>query len=242
MGANGSGKSNVIDALLFVFGKRAKQLRHNKVSELIHHSEKFPNLSYCKVSVYFQDIVDQVHFKRIQQILIYKGDDYTVEEGSEVVVTRIGYENNTSKYLVNDKTVKWEEVEKILGSKGIDLTHNRFLILQGEVEQIAMMKPKAPTPHEEGLLEYLEDIIGTNKYVPSIEQKAQEVEQANEERAEKLNRLKIAEKERGNLESAKNEAEECLQKEREIIDKRSILFQIFRNQAENAASSVVQKK
>lgn len=40
---------------------------------------------------------------------------------------------------------------------------------QGEVEQISMMKPKALTPHETGLLEYLEDIIGTDKYVEQIE-------------------------------------------------------------------------
>ena len=32
-----------------------------------------------------------------------------------------------------------------------------------------MMKPKALTPHETGLLEYLEDIIGTDKYVEHIE-------------------------------------------------------------------------
>jgi structural maintenance of chromosome 4 len=54
-----------------------------------------------------------------------------------------------------------------------------------------MMKPKAATAHEEGLLEYLEDIIGTNKYCSVIEQKAQQVETANEERSEKLSRLKI---------------------------------------------------
>ena len=46
----------------------------------------------------------------------------------------------------------------------------RFLILQGEVEQIAMMKPKGQTPHEEGLLEYLEDIIGSNRFVERIEE------------------------------------------------------------------------
>lgn len=40
---------------------------------------------------------------------------------------------------------------------------------QGEVEQISMMKPKALTPHETGLLEYLEDIIGTHNYVEHIE-------------------------------------------------------------------------
>ena len=41
--------------------------------------------------------------------------------------------------------------------------------MQGEVEQISMMKPKAVGPHEGGLLEYLEDIIGTDRYVPQIE-------------------------------------------------------------------------
>jgi structural maintenance of chromosome 4 len=40
----------------------------------------------------------------------------------------------------------------------------------GEVEQIAMMKPKGQTEHEEGLLEYLEDIIGSNSFVPKIEE------------------------------------------------------------------------
>ena len=34
-------------------------------------------------------------------------------------------------------------------SLGVDLNNNRFLILQGEVEQISMMKPKAATPNDE---------------------------------------------------------------------------------------------
>lgn len=32
------------------------------------------------------------------------------------------------------------------------------------------MKPKAQGPHDEGFLEYLEDIIGTIKYVEMIEE------------------------------------------------------------------------
>ena len=44
--------------------------------------------------------------------------------------------------------------------------------LQGEVEQISMMKPKGQSEHEGGLLEYLEDIIGTDKYIPALEEKA----------------------------------------------------------------------
>ena len=52
------------------------------------------------------------------------------------------------------------------------MDHNRFLILQGEVEQISLMKPKALTENETGLLEYLEDIIGSNKYIEEIDKLA----------------------------------------------------------------------
>ncbi|CAM9212536.1 unnamed protein product, partial [Ectocarpus sp. 8 AP-2014] len=58
VGPNGSGKSNVIDAMLFVFGKRAKKLRLNKLGELIHRSDTYPNLDFCRVSVHFVDILN----------------------------------------------------------------------------------------------------------------------------------------------------------------------------------------
>ena len=63
------------------------------------------------------------------------------------------YASNQSKYDVDGKPATFKEVGALLRRKGIDLDTPRFLILQGEVEQIAMMKPKAPSPHEEGLLE-----------------------------------------------------------------------------------------
>lgn len=68
----------------------------------------------------------------------------------------------------------------LLRDRGIDLDHKRFLILQGEVESIAQMKAKAGNEHEDGLLEYLEDIIGTSKYKTPIEEAAAEVETLNE--------------------------------------------------------------
>ena len=49
-----------------------------------------------------------------------------------------------------------------------------------------MMKPKALTEHEEGMLEYLEDIIGSSVYKEPIENIANEVEQLNEQRGEKV--------------------------------------------------------
>ena len=160
VGPNGSGKSNVIDALLFVFGKRAKQLRLNKVGELIHKSSNFPNLEYARVSVHFQLIIDDEASE----------DDYTVVEGSQFIVSRVAYKDNTSKYTIDGKNSKYNEVGALLRSHSIDLDNNRFLILQGEVEQIAMMKPKGETQHDDGLLEYLEDIIGSNRFVEKIEE------------------------------------------------------------------------
>jgi structural maintenance of chromosome 4 len=62
------------------------------------------------------------------------------------------------------------------------------------------MKPKAPSEHEDGLLEYLQDIIGTSKYKNPIEECNLEVEQLNEGRQSKLNRLRHVEKEKSRLE------------------------------------------
>lgn len=52
---------------------------------------------------------------------------------------------------------------------GIEIQYE-IVFAQGEVEQISLMKPKAQGPHDEGFLEYLEDIIGTNKYVEKIDE------------------------------------------------------------------------
>lgn len=119
-----------------------------------------PNLEYTRVSVHFQLIYDDEA----------DDDSYEVVSGSEFIVTRLADKNNQSKYKINGINSTYNEVGSLLRSHGIDLVNNRFLILQGEVEQIAMMKPKGTTPHEDGLLEYLEDIIGSNRFVERIDE------------------------------------------------------------------------
>ena len=151
VGPNGSGKSNVIDSMLFVFGYRAQKIRSKKVSVLIHNSENHPNLRQATVSVHFQMIRDT------------EDGDYEVIPNSEFVVSRTAFKDNSSHYAIDGRKTNFKEVGKLLREKGIDLVHNRFLILQGEVEQISQMKPKAENPNEEGMLEYLEDIIGSSR-------------------------------------------------------------------------------
>ncbi|PRQ27015.1 putative structural maintenance of chromosomes protein [Rosa chinensis] len=205
VGPNGSGKSNVIDAMLFVFGKRAKQMRLNKVSELIHNSTNHQNLDSAGVSVHFQEIIDM------------DDGEFEVVPGSDFVITRIAYRDNTSKYYINDRASNFTEVTKKLKGKGVDLDNNRFLILQGEVEQISLMKPKAQGSHDEGFLEYLEDIIGTNKYVEKIDEAYKELESLNEKRSGVVQMVKLAEKERDALEDVKNEAEAYMLKELSLL-------------------------
>eukprot|EP00741_Cyanophora_paradoxa_P003506 tig00000711_g3404.t1 len=231
VGPNGSGKSNVIDGICFVFGKRAKAMRMNKVSELIHNSEGHQNLDSAKVSVYFQEIVD-----------LPGDDDFEVVPNSEFVVSRVAHRNNTSTYYLNDRRIQQKELSAMFEGKGIDLDNNRFLILQGEVESISLMPPKARNEHEEGLLEYLEDIIGTRHYVEKIEEAGKSVDALNEERAQKLSRVKIVEKERDSLEDAKREAEEYIRLERTILQKKGVLVQVDRALAAESQAALEQQQ
>ena len=57
-------------------------------------------------------------------------DEYDVVPNSKFVVSRTAFKDNSSYYKVNDKKVTYKEVASLLRGKGVDLDHNRFLILQ----------------------------------------------------------------------------------------------------------------
>ena len=111
----------------------------------------------------------------------------------------------------------YQAVVTLLKSKGIDLDHNRFLILQGEVEQISLMRPKGLNQNETGLLEYLEDIIGSNRYVEEIETLERVLEECNERRIEQTNRVKASQNEMRSLDEARLIAVTWIKKERRSL-------------------------
>ncbi|CAG8530560.1 4925_t:CDS:10 [Paraglomus occultum] len=226
VGPNGSGKSNVVDSLLFVFGYRASKMRQAKVSDLIHSSHGHEELDSCSVEVHFREILEQAIFLiDISPISQPSSDDFESIPNSELIISRHAFKNNTSKYYINGRLSNHTELTALLRERGIDLDHKRFLILQGEVESISLMKPKAANEHEDGLLEYLEDIIGTSKYKMPIEEALQDIESLTVERAEKLNRLKLVEKEKDALEEQRKEAENYLREENSLIMKQSVFYQ-----------------
>ncbi|KAI5290037.1 hypothetical protein KEM54_002604 [Ascosphaera aggregata] len=215
VGPNGSGKSNVIDSLLFVFGFRASKMRQGKVSALIHNSAQFPNLQFCEVEVHFQEVIDQ------------PSGGCQVVTDSQLVLSRRAFKNNSSKYYLNGKETNFTAVTDLLRARGIDLDHKRFLILQGEVESIAQMKPKAANEHDDGLLEYLEDIIGTSKYKAPINEAAAGLEELNEVCLEKQNRVQHVEKEKSGLEDRKTQALAFIHDENKLVEKQAALYQIY---------------
>ncbi|KAG1879662.1 RecF/RecN/SMC N terminal domain-containing protein [Suillus tomentosus] len=216
VGPNGSGKSNTIDALLFVFGYRASKMRQGKLSELIHNSARYPDLDECSVEVHFREIID-----------LPGPDAYSVVPNSSLVVARTATKSNNSRYTLNSRPSTYTEVQTLLQGRGIDLTHKRFLILQGEVESIAQMKPKGNSEHDDGLLEYLEDIIGTAALKAPIESALAEVDRLGEERTEKVARLRIVEKEKAKLDAERKEALAWLKLANEHVRALSRLWQYY---------------
>ncbi|KPM07221.1 structural maintenance of chromosomes protein 4-like protein [Sarcoptes scabiei] len=125
VGPNGSGKSNVIDSMLFVFGYRAQKLRSNKISNIIHNSEKLPNCTFAQVIVNFVMIDD-------------RGDEkVNLIEDSRFNISRV-YETVKRAKCEAIKALKLENQKKIEESKLIQF--NRYRIKKKMASQEAQKK------------------------------------------------------------------------------------------------------
>lgn len=62
--------------------------------------------------------------------LIQEDGSYETVPGSDFMITRIAFRDNSSKYYINERSSNFTEVTKKLKGKGVDLDNNRFLILQ----------------------------------------------------------------------------------------------------------------
>ncbi|KAI8034191.1 structural maintenance of chromosomes protein 4-like [Drosophila gunungcola] len=213
IGPNGCGKSNIIDAMMFVFGCRANRIRCSRISALIHSSSQFLNVENCSVEVHLKQIVDRA--------------DGSCEDvpSSGFVIERTAKSDNSSYYQINEKRAQLKDVAKLLAQHGVDLAHSRFLVLDSEVESIAMMKPKGQTENETGMLELLEEIVGTQCYARPMQQLTKRVDQLSDEHAVKLARCRVAELDMKALEQRFNKAVDYLKKQNEMMHTKSVRIQ-----------------
>mmetsp|Transcript_9235 Transcript_9235/g.34157 ORF Transcript_9235/g.34157 Transcript_9235/m.34157 type:complete len:1338 (-) Transcript_9235:935-4948(-) len=166
IGPNGSGKSNTLDMIQFIFSKKASSLRAKKLPELIYNSGGIRK-DFCKVEIVFW--VVPVDFS----------DNYATQKTDDVVEEfTIGRSirnkaKATSSYYINGRKSTSEQVVTLLKKYDVDLENNRFLILQGEVESIA-------TKNNLELMDYLEEVIGSDQYKLPIEELKKKLEEHRE--------------------------------------------------------------
>ncbi|XP_063069988.1 structural maintenance of chromosomes protein 1B [Engraulis encrasicolus] len=121
IGTNGSGKSNVMDALGFVLGERVTNLRAKHTRDLIHgaHVGK-PVSKTARVTMrYVSDNDEELNFSRVA------GD--------------------SSEYQINGKQVTLAKYTGELEKIGVVVKAKNCLVYQGAVEHIAMQSAKERT-------------------------------------------------------------------------------------------------
>jgi structural maintenance of chromosome 4 len=147
---NDGGRNSLVDALLFVFGKRSRQPENNKTAELIHRSPRYPNMEYCRVSVQFQLIIDDESSEEVYEVLT----------DSSFVITRVAYKDNGAEYMLDNRSSRLNNLAPVFVQYGTDLDSNRYLFLHGDLTKIPDLRPKATSPQELALLDYADEIFG----------------------------------------------------------------------------------
>jgi chromosome segregation protein len=136
VGPNGTGKSNVVDAMLWVLGEQsAKTLRSEKMEDVIFNgTEMRKPLGMAEVSLVMAGIDDE-RLKGLPAL------PHQLSEFHEVMITRRLYRNGDSEYLINKTPCRLKDVRALFldsraGTKG------HTIIEQGRIEQILNATPQ----------------------------------------------------------------------------------------------------
>ena len=92
-------------------------------------------------------------------------------EFKEFTITRKIFSRFSSLYLINGREITYRSFKKLIGLLKFNLKNDRFLIQQGEVEKISSMKPMGIKNQEIGLIEFLEDSMGSTRYLNILQKK-----------------------------------------------------------------------
>ncbi|MCX8178456.1 MAG: AAA family ATPase [Candidatus Aenigmarchaeota archaeon] len=172
-GPNGSGKTNILDAICFALGRSSvKSLRAERLHDLIYHgNKKTPPSEFASVSMWFDNSSKIFPF-----------------EETEISITRKVNKSGMSLFKINGKTTTREKVLEVLSAARIH-PDGFNIIMQGDVNQVIEM-----TPEERRFI--IDDISGISQYnekknkakanLDKVEQKLREVEIVISERMQRL--------------------------------------------------------
>ncbi|XP_072001410.1 structural maintenance of chromosomes protein 1B [Engystomops pustulosus] len=202
IGPNGSGKSNVMDAVSFVIGEKTSNLRVKNVRDLIHGANTGHPVSSSA----------SVHLV------------YCEENGEEKTFSRI-IVGSSSEYRLNNKQVGRAAYVSALETIGVIVKARNCLVFQGEVESIAMKKPKERT-------HLFEQISNSLEFAEEYEKKKKVMLQAEEDAQFSYNKKKNALAERKQAKLEKEEADTYKKLQQQVRDSkvRLQLFQLYYNE------------
>ena len=118
-GLNGSGKSNILDAICFVLGiTNLSQVRAGNLSELVYKQGQ-AGVNKASVTVVFNN-EDEAN------------SPVGYEQCPEVTVTRQVLLGGKSKYLINGRNAPAGQVTNLFHSVQLNVNNPHFLIMQGK--------------------------------------------------------------------------------------------------------------
>jgi structural maintenance of chromosome 2 len=172
-GLNGSGKSNILDAICFVLGiTNLSQVRAGNLSELVYKQ-------------------GQAGVNKATVTIIFNNEDESsspvgYEQCPQVTVTRQVLIGGKSKYLINGRNAPANQVQNLFHSVQLNVNNPHFLIMQGRITKVLNMKP-----HE--ILGMVEEAAGTRMYetkrvgaLKTIEKKQLKLDELNAVLAEEI--------------------------------------------------------
>ncbi|RKP13837.1 hypothetical protein BJ684DRAFT_1065, partial [Piptocephalis cylindrospora] len=195
-GLNGSGKSNILDAICFVLGiKNLSNVRVSNLNELVYKRGQ-AGINKASVTIVFDNS------NREKSPIGY-------EQFPQISVTRQLIVGGRNKYLINGHTAQQHAVETFFQSVQLNVNNPHFLIMQGKITKVLNMKPPE-------ILAMIEEAAGTRMFeerrdkalhtIAKKEKKLQEIMSLLEEEiSPKLEKLR--KEKRAYLEFQKTEVE-----------------------------------
>ncbi|XP_047490218.1 structural maintenance of chromosomes protein 2-like [Penaeus chinensis] len=164
-GLNGSGKSNILDAICFLLGiTNLSQVRATNLQELVYKNGQ-AGVTKATVTITF-DNTDK------------KQSPIGYDHYNEVTITRQVVIGGRNKYMINGTTVQNSRVQDFFRSVQLNVNNPHFLIMQGRITKVLNMKPPE-------ILAMIEEAAGTRMY----ESKKQQAQKTIEKKDAKLKEI-----------------------------------------------------
>lgn len=181
-GLNGSGKSNILDAICFVLGlQNLRQVRATLLQDLVYKQGQ-TGVTKASVTITFDNS------NKEQSPVGY-------ETYSEITVTRQVIMGGKNKYLINGLNAPNNRVKDLFCSVQLNVNNPHFLVMQGRITKVLNMKPME-------ILSMIEEAAGTRMFESKREQAEKTLERkdaklaqideiVNDDISPKLSKLKV---------------------------------------------------